>query len=132
MAHRILVVDDSDEMQDLYQAVLQVQGYEIVQARDGEEGMAVLNEGPPPDLVVLDISMPRLSGWDVLRLVRERPEWQDIPILVISALGQPVNVQRGWSLGAASYLYKPVAVDELVLMVNRLVSLNTAVEHNPA
>ncbi|MBP8952199.1 MAG: response regulator [Armatimonadetes bacterium] len=132
MAHRILVVDDSDEMQDLYQAVLQVQGYEIVQARDGMEGIAALHEGPLPDLVVLDISMPKLSGWDVLRVVRDTAEWQDIPILVISALGQPVNVQRGWSLGAASYLYKPVAVDELVLMVNRLVSLRTQAECNPA
>ncbi|NSW58118.1 MAG: response regulator [Armatimonadetes bacterium] len=123
MAHRILVVDDCEEMQDLYRTVLEVHGYEVVQARDGMQGIAALSEGVRPDVIVLDISMPKLTGWDVLRLVQENPDWQDIPIVVISALGQPSNVQRGWSLGAASYLYKPVAVDELLLMVNRLVSL---------
>jgi len=119
MPPRVLLIEDDADVQSLYAAVLGVHGYETTWAKDGQEGIDCLHEAKP-DLVVLDMCMPRKSGWEVLGVMSASEELRDIPVVVITALGNPANVSRGWALGVTAYLTKPVCIDELVLLASRL------------
>ena len=83
MAKRILVADDEPMIIRAYLGVLGAEGYEVRAAKDGEEALARLEE-EPADLVLLDIGMPGLTGWDVLATMRGRAEWRDIPVIIVT------------------------------------------------
>jgi DNA-binding response OmpR family regulator len=112
----ILVVDDDPKMIKLLQANLKARGYSVSIARDGDEAIELI-EKELPDLIILDILMPRLDGREICRRLRE---WSDIPILVISALGQVGDKVNCLELGADDYLSKPFAIDELIARTRAL------------
>jgi DNA-binding response OmpR family regulator len=103
---RILVVDDDRVIQQLLKVNLELEGYRVEIASDGEEALALF-ELFQPDLVLLDIMMPKLDGWEVSRRLKARPASAAVPIVLLSARAQEADLQRGHDLGVAEYVTKP-------------------------
>jgi len=111
---RILVIDDEPEMVRGLEDNFRFEGYQTLSATDGAVGLALaLREGP--DLVLLDIMMPRMSGWDVLRALRDKQ--LDIPVIMLTARGEEVDRVLGLELGADDYVTKPFSLRELLARV---------------
>jgi putative two-component system response regulator len=119
---RVLVADDEPAMRVLVRVNLQVEGIEVVEARDGLEALD-LAARERPDLLLLDVMMPGLDGWEVARRLAEGPETRDIPILFMTALAGAEDRRRGFEAGAVGYIVKPF--DPLLLgeKVNRTLEL---------
>ena len=105
MAKKILLVEDEEIMIDLLQKKLTKEGYEISVARDGEEGLKAMRE-VKPDLILLDIIMPKMGGFEVMEEMGKDKNLKDIPVIVISNSGQPVEIDRAQQLGAKDWLIK--------------------------
>lgn len=105
MAKKILLVEDEELMIDLLQRKLTKEGYEILVARDGEEGLKVMRE-VRPDLILLDIIMPKMGGFEVMEEMGKNKELKKIPVIVISNSGQPVELDKAQKLGAKDWLIK--------------------------
>ena len=110
MAKKILLVEDEELMIDLLQRKLTKEGYEISVARDGEAGLKAMKDtlqaGYPTDLVLLDIIMPKMGGFEVMEEMGKDKNLKDIPVIVISNSGQPVELDRAQKLGAKDWLIK--------------------------
>lgn len=102
---KILIIEDDFFVRDLYSRELTREGFEIETAADGPEGLLKAAEGKP-DLILLDIMLPKTSGLDVLRTLKEKEETKDIPVVLITNLGQDSVIREGFSLGAVGYLIK--------------------------
>lgn len=120
MAYKILFVDDERDLVRSAEIYLTEEGYNFYAAYDGKEALDMLEE-LRPDLIVLDISMPRLNGWDVLRMLQSDPEKADIPVLVLTAHDADAEKARGWELGATWYQPKPFNFDELLMVIGRII-----------
>ena len=105
MAKKILVIEDEEIMIDLLQKKLTKEGYEISIARDGEEGLEVMKE-IKPNLILLDIIMPKMGGFEVMEKMNKDKDLKKIPVIVISNSGQPVELDRAQKLGAKDWLIK--------------------------
>jgi len=105
MAKKILIVEDEEIITDLLQRKLTKEGYEISVARDGEEGLKTMKE-VKPDLILLDIIMPKMGGFEVMEEMNKNKELKKIPVIVISNSGQPVELDRAQNLGAKDWLIK--------------------------
>jgi DNA-binding response OmpR family regulator len=103
---KILVVDDDPTMVKLINVNLKLNNYSVVEATSGEQALDVL-AGEPLDLVVLDIMMPGVDGWEVLTRVRGNPVTEEMPVILVTAKTQDSDVIRGWELGADEYVIKP-------------------------
>ncbi len=119
MAHKILFVDDERDLVRSAEIFLTEAGYEFEAAYDGMEALEKLDT-VKPDLMVLDITMPRLNGWDVLRMMQQDETKADIPVLVLTAHSKDAEKARGWQLGATWYQAKPFNFDELLLIIGRI------------
>jgi len=107
MAKRILLVEDEEIMIELLKKKLSKEGYEIFVARDGEEGLRKMREmEPKPDLILLDIIMPRKGGFEVMEEMAKDENLKNIPVIVISNSGQPVELDKAKKLGAKDWLIK--------------------------
>lgn len=102
---KILLIEDEEIMVDLLQKKLTKEGYEISVARDGEEGLRVARE-TKPNLILLDIVMPKMGGFEVMEEMVGDKELKEIPVIVISNSGQPVELDRAQKLGAKDWLIK--------------------------
>jgi len=116
---RVLVADDDVAVCKMVARLLEQAGYEVETAADGAEAWEAIQKAPPA-LVVLDVAMPRMSGWEVLQQVRADAKLQNLPILMLTALDTDADVTRGWALGADFYLSKPFHGQELLEVVKRL------------
>lgn len=105
MAKKLLLIEDEEIMIGLLQKKLSQEGYEVSVARDGEEGMKAMRE-IKPDLILLDIVMPKMGGFEVMEEMNKDPELKKIPVIVISNSGQPVELDRAQKLGAKDWLIK--------------------------
>lgn len=105
MAKKILLIEDEEIMVDLLTKKLEKEGYELSVARDGKEGLEMMKKGRP-DLVLLDIIMPKMGGFEVMEAMNKDSELKQIPIIVISNSGQPVELDRAQRLGARDWLIK--------------------------
>ena len=106
---RILLVEDDNELASVYLTRLQAEGFDVRRVANGEDALAAaLNY--KPDLVVLDVMMPKVSGFDVLDILRNTPETADLKIIMLTALGQESDKQRADALGANDYLIKSQVV----------------------
>jgi len=105
MAKKILLVEDEEIMIDLLQRKLTQEGYEVLLARDGEEGLKTMRE-LKPDLILLDIVMPKMGGFEVMEVMVKSPELKKIPVIIISNSGQPVELDKAQQLGAKDWLIK--------------------------
>jgi DNA-binding response OmpR family regulator len=121
MPKKVLIADDEENIVTALEFLLQKRGYETRVAKNGDEALSEI-ESFAPDLVLLDIMMPRKSGYEVCQRVRARPEWRHIKIIMLSAKGRDVEVSKGVSLGADLYITKPFSNTELVAKIDGLLA----------
>ena len=119
MAKKILAVDDEKHIVRLVQVNLERAGYEVVTANDGKEALEKV-ESETPDLVVLDVMMPYMDGFEVLQNLRRNPSTRDIPVIMLTAKAQDQDVFKGWQSGVDCYLTKPFNPIELLAFVKRI------------
>lgn len=119
MANQILIVDDEEPVRTLYSILLGSYGFDIETAPDGLEALEHI-ETNRPDLILLDIKMPLLSGWDVLRLIRSNPETRDIPVVVVTAFRDTRSAAESWLEGCTFHMTKPICLEELLLLMHRV------------
>lgn len=119
MALKILVCDDERHIVRLIQVNLERQGYQVVTAYDGKEGLEKI-KAERPNLVVLDVMMPYMDGFEVLKNLRREPEFENLPVIMLTAKAQDKDVFEGYHYGADMYLTKPFNPIELVTFVKRI------------
>ena len=119
MAERILVVDDEPDILELVRLALVEAGFAVETAASGAAALAALRRAPPA-LVVLDLMLPDVSGTELCRMIRARPEWAGVLVLMLTAKGDEVDRIVGFELGADDYVTKPFSPRELVLRVRAL------------
>jgi DNA-binding response OmpR family regulator len=121
----ILVADDEQDIRELVAYRLSRCGYTIIEARDGQEAFELAVD-QAPDMAVLDVMMPRLNGFDLTDRLRRTPATQRLPILLMSASVQEVDISRGFAAGADAYLTKPFTPDQLLTQVRDVLSRGAA------
>ena len=121
MAKKVLIVDDELNIVTALEFLLQKCGYEVMAAQNGADALKQV-ESFAPDLVLLDVMMPRISGYEVCRRMRERADWRHIKIVMLSAKGREAEVSKGVSLGADLYVTKPFSNSELVGKIGELLA----------
>lgn len=111
---KILLVEDDVNLREIYSARFAAESYQVITASDGEEALATAVR-ERPDLIVLDVMMPKISGFDVLDILRSTPETKETKVIMMTALSQESDRQRGESLGANKYLIKSqVTLEDVV------------------
>jgi CheY-like chemotaxis protein len=114
MSCRVMVVEDEPENRLFIGLMLRTEGYEVVEAEDGPAAFGHLTAGTEPDLILLDVMMPGLNGWQVFEKLREEPRWRGIPVVMLTALAQRADVERAVQLGVDGYLTKPFEPADLI------------------
>ena len=116
----ILIVEDNEDNLMVYRTILEHVGYAVIEARDGEEGIARARE-KHPDLILMDISIPRIDGWEATRRLKEDEETRDIPIIALTAHALEEDREKALRVGCDGYLAKPVEPRRVVEEVKRYV-----------
>jgi DNA-binding response OmpR family regulator len=118
---KILIADDERDIRDLITFTLQFAGYEVIPTANGEEALqAALRE--VPDLILLDVRMPRMTGYEACAQIKAGALTRHIPVVFLSAKGQEAEVQTGLEAGAAEYILKPFSPDELTAKVKSILA----------
>ncbi|MBC8436381.1 MAG: response regulator [Candidatus Omnitrophica bacterium] len=125
MSHKLLVVDDERDIADTLAKTLTREGYETVVAYDGEEALQKL-KAENPDIIILDLIMPKLNGFDVLKEVREKYKDKWRPVIIVSAKSDLESVKKGYGLEADHYLTKPCSVENILRGIRIMISLMSA------
>ncbi len=125
---KILVVDDEIYIVHILDFSLGMEGYEVITALDGEQALEKL-KAEKPDLIVLDIMMPKLDGYEVCKAIKSNPGTRHIPVILLSAKGRNVDQKMGFDVGADDYITKPFSPRKLVERINQL--LGQAVTERP-
>lgn len=118
---KILIAEDERDIRDLVAFTLRFAGHEVVTAANGEEAVQ-LTPKENPDLILMDVRMPRMTGYDACRIIKADPKLKDIPIVFLSAKGQESEIQTGLEVGAEEYLLKPFAPDQLTERVKAILA----------
>lgn len=118
MQKHVLAVDDENNIRRLMEVNLIRAGYRVTMAADGEEALAAIR-AERPDLVVSDVMMPKLDGFELLRRLQADPDTADLPVIMLTAKAQDRDIFTGWQMGAAGYLTKPFNPAELLTWVRR-------------
>ncbi len=113
MPVKVLIVEDYQPIRELGVRLLLANGYAPIEAGSGE---AALEVAPveKPDIIMLDIGLPGIDGWETLQRLQSRPETAHIPVVIVTAMSSGSDIVRGYSLGAAAYIVKPYRIDELL------------------
>jgi DNA-binding response OmpR family regulator len=119
MAHRILIVDDEPNIVVPLEYLMRREGYDVSVAADGQAALDSLASGLP-DLVILDVMLPKMSGFEVCRHIRADERWRGLKILMLTAKGRESEMQRGLELGADAYVTKPFSTRDLVTRIRAL------------
>lgn len=125
MSKRILVVDDEPNIVLSLEFLMEKQGFAVRTAYDGEQALQAISESPP-DLILLDINMPKLNGYEVCAAVRANPDWNNVRILILTAKGRDVEREKGLAMGADEYVTKPFSTLEVVEKVHVLLGNSTS------
>ncbi|GAB6038741.1 response regulator [Fundidesulfovibrio butyratiphilus] len=120
MSKTILIVDDSKTVRNLVAFIMKKEGFKVVTAEDGLDGLEKLYSSDKVDLIVSDINMPRMDGFTFIKSVREQEAYRDIPIVVLSTEGQEKDIQAGLSIGANLYMVKPAQPEKMVKNIKML------------
>lgn len=118
---KILIAEDEPDIRELVAFMLRFAGYEVLAASNGEEAVQTASR-EIPDLVLMDVRMPRMTGYDACRLMKANPNLRDVPVVFLSAKGQEAEIQSGLEAGAEEYLLKPFSPDELTNRVRTILS----------
>ena len=119
---RVLVVDDDDVIRQLITVNLELEGFEVATAVDGQDCLDRVKD-VRPDVITLDVMMPRLDGWEAASRLRADPATAGIKVVLLSARAQEADLERGSRIGVDAYLTKPFDPDELIEVVRRLAGL---------
>ena len=123
MPQRVLVVEDEPNIVDSLSFLMKQAGFDVRIARDGDAALRMI-ENDIPDLVLLDIMMPRRDGYDVCRTIRSNPDWRDVRVVMLTAKGREFDRQKSLDLGADDFITKPFSTRDLVQRVSK--ALGTA------
>jgi two-component system alkaline phosphatase synthesis response regulator PhoP len=118
---RILVAEDNAQGAELLEAYLEDTGYEVRTTADGESALRLAREWKP-DLVLLDVMMPRLSGFEVCKQIKADPATRNVAIIMVTALDQPSDIERGVEVGTNDFLTKPINQAELLLRIRAMLA----------
>ena len=118
MMKKILIVDDEADIIEILQFVLESNGYECITAFDGEEGLKLAREANP-DLIILDVMMPKMNGYKISRLLKYDAKYKNIPILMLTARSQDTDKALGEETGADEYITKPFQIENIVETVKK-------------
>ena len=119
MSRKILIADDEPNIVAAIEFLLTQRGYEVHTARDGSEALQAV-ERVVPDLVLLDVMMPQMSGYEVCQNIRKRAEWRHIKVVMLSAKGRDAEVVKGLAVGADLYVTKPFSTRDLMARIEAL------------
>ncbi len=119
MSKKILLVDDEPSILLSLEFLMEQEGYDVHTATDGDEALQSVRE-TLPDLILLDIMMPKRDGFEVCQIIRANPEWKETKIILLTAKGREVDQEKGLALGADDYITKPFATQELIKKVNMI------------
>jgi len=118
---KILIAEDEPDIRELVTFMLRFAGYEVVAASNGEDAVRTASR-EIPDLVLMDVRMPRMTGYDACRLMKANPDLREVPVVFLSAKGQESEIQSGLDAGAEEYLLKPFSPAELTNRVRGILS----------
>ena len=118
---KILIAEDERDIRDLVAFTLRFAGHEVAAASNGEEAVQLAPK-EKPDLILMDVRMPRMTGYDACRVMKADPNLRDIPVVFLSAKGQESEIQTGLDVGAEEYLLKPFAPDQLTERVKAILA----------
>ncbi|MFZ4791687.1 MAG: response regulator transcription factor [Candidatus Competibacteraceae bacterium] len=121
MASKILVVDDEPNIVLSLEFLMKQAGFQVRTASDGEAALTAV-AAEPPDLVLLDVMMPRKNGYEVCQAIRANPDWKGVRIIMLTAKGREVEREKGLALGADDYITKPFSTKEVVERVRELLA----------
>ena len=121
MANKILVVDDEPNIVLSLEFLMKQAGFQVRTASDGEAALAAVT-ADTPDLVLLDVMMPRKNGYEVCQAIRANPDWKAVRIIMLTAKGREVEREKGLALGADDYITKPFSSQEVVERVRELLA----------
>jgi len=119
---KILIVDDEADMRTLLAVRLEISNFEVIEAKDGEEGLEKAKK-EKPDLIVLDLMMPKISGFEVCRMLKFDDNFKAIPIIVLSALGEQHEKDKAVQCGADAYFIKPFDLSLLITKIESLLKI---------
>ena len=128
---KILVVDDEIYIVHILDFSLGMEGYEVITALDGEQALEKLKT-EKPELIVLDIMMPKLDGYEVCKAIKSSPETRHIPVILLSAKGRNVDQKLGFDVGADDYITKPFSPRKLVERINQLLGQTVTERQTPS
>ena len=121
---RILLVEDNEMLQEILMARLTLKGFDVSDASDGNEAISSTFE-LLPDIILMDMSLPYVNGWEVTKIIRKNPETEQIPIIALTAHALVTDRQRGFDAGCNDYLTKPVDFQKLLDKIHKLVAEKT-------
>lgn len=127
----ILTADDNQQIRMLVKAALRSLGHELMEAVDGEQALELAIQHTP-DLILLDVTMPKLDGWEVLHFLRQRPETAGVPVMMLTTAAQKIDFEHGSSLGCNDYLTKPFTPSDLRAHVERMLDAPSCAAEGPA
>jgi len=118
---KILIAEDERDIRDLVAFTLRFAGHEVFAAANGEEAVELAPK-VSPDLILMDVRMPRMTGYEACKVMKANPDLKDIPVVFLSAKGQESEIQQGLDVGAEAYLLKPFAPDQLTARVKEILA----------
>ncbi|MFA5880458.1 MAG: response regulator [Candidatus Margulisiibacteriota bacterium] len=119
---KILIIDDSKMNRELAKMALEDAGYTIIEAENGKQGIEIAKQ-EQPDLILLDILMPDISGFEVCKTIKNEPKTQQIPVIFLTALEEMASKKEGFEIGADDYITKPYIIEELLLRVELILRI---------
>ena len=119
----LLAVEDDDNIAYLLQFLLEREGYQVHLARNGNEAKRFIEALPPPQLVILDIMVPYFDGFQLLQMIRTRKDWDDTPVIMLTAKSQEGDIVRALDSGASDYIVKPFLPEELKARIRRWIQV---------
>ena len=128
MSVKLLVIDDDSAVTDLLSLLLKSNGFEVAATNNSTEGLGIIRD-ISPDVVILDLMMPEMDGWQICKAVRE---FSQVPIIILSALNDPSMIASVLDAGADDYLTKPTPSRVLIAHINRLINRSGSVNSNPS
>lgn len=121
MSQRVLIVEDEPALVDVLTYNLKLEGYTVDSAMNGSDALSRIDSSSPPDLVLLDLMLPDMSGVEICKHIRKTPKIQHVPIIMLTAKGEEIDRVVGFEVGADDYIVKPFSVRELILRIRAIV-----------
>jgi DNA-binding response OmpR family regulator len=117
----VLIADDEPNILLSLQFLMKKTGYEVRTAKDGEEALAEISRAAP-DLVLLDVMMPKIDGFSICERIRANPEWNDVRIIMLTARGRDIEREKGLALGADDYITKPFSTKDAIARIEAVIA----------